>query len=295
MTNPRLTLLADGFHHAEALRWREGRLWFSDVYSPNSVNSIALDGDLRVEVRVGERTESIGWLPGGDLLIVCMDSRRVLRRGSDGALTVHADLSGVAGGQCNGMVIDHAGRGYVCNFGFDVEEELTTRGRAAVMADHPKAAMALVHPDGKVEVAADGFSLTGNAPVLTPDGKTLIVGELYGCRLTAFDVGEDGRLSNRRLWADLGSFRPDAMCLDAEGAIWCGTTSCNAFLRVAEGGRILDRIDTELGAWGCMLGGPDGRTLFLSTTPDVSPQVGFANADGCIWTTRVEVPHAGRP
>lgn len=291
----KLELLAEGLHHAEALRWRDGRLWFSDVFSIDSVNSIGLAGDLRVEARLGGRTESIGWLPNGDLLVVMMDGMKVMRQVADGGFEVYADLSGIAGGACNGMVIHPSGRAYVCNFGFDVEEELNRRGREAVMADHPTATMALVHPDGRIEAAADGLHLTGNAPVITPDGKTLIVGEMYGHRLTAFDIADDGSLHNRRLWADLPGVRPDAMCLDAEGAIWTGTTNQNVFLRVAEGGNILERIETEVGAWGVMLGGEDGRTLFLSTTPNVDPEAGFRDKAGKIWTTRVEVPHAGFP
>lgn len=290
-----LKLIAEGLHHAEALRWRNGRLWFSDVFSKNSVNSIGPEGDLRVEVQVDGRTESIGWLPNGDLLIVAMDRMQVLRRGADGTVGVYADLREIAGGACNGMVIHPSGQAYVCNFGFDVETELTTRGREAVMADHALATMALIHPDGRVEVAADGLDLTGNAPVITPDGKTLIVGEMYGHRLTAFDIADDGSLHNRRVWASLPGVRPDAMCLDAEGAIWMGTTNQNVFLRVAKGGEILERIETDEGSWGVMLGGEDGRTLYLSTTPNVDPEVGFRDMAGKIWSTRVEVPRAGYP
>src|SRR3546814_16404576 len=83
-------------------------------------------------------------------------------------------------------------------------------------------------------------------------------------RLTAFDRAADGTLSNRRVWADLGAHYPDGICLDAEGAIWVADPRNNVAVRVREGGEIADRIPTgDLGAFACMLGGDDRRTLFV--------------------------------
>lgn len=288
-------MLAEGFYHAEALRWREGRIWFSDVFG-DGVYSVSMDGDVRHELEVtDDRTESLGWLPNGDLLVVSMDKRRILRRSADGATTIHADLRHLAGGACNGMTIDAQGRAYVCNFGFDLEDQLIKRGRESVMADHPTANIIMVHPDGRAETVAEGLHVLGNAPVITPDGKTLIVSELYATDLTAFDVGADGRLSNRRVWATVAPRRADAMCLDAEGCVWFGTMYNNEFVRMAPGGEVLEVIPTDKSAWGCMLGGTDGRTLFLSTTVTVNPPDAVLARHSKIFVTQVEVPHAGRP
>ena len=61
--------------------------------------------------------------------------------------------------------------------------------------------------------------------VITPDNKTLIISESFTGKLLAFDIGVDGSLVNRRVWAD--GVAPDGICTDAEGAIWTSThTRC---------------------------------------------------------------------
>src|SRR5690606_3069492 len=179
---------------------------------------------------------------------------------------------------------DAHGRAYVGNFGFDLH------GRAPLAP----AALALVHPDGRVEVAAKDL-LFPNGMVITPDGRTLVVAETFGARLTAFDVGEDGRLANRRTWAELaGGAVPDGICLDAEGAIWVASPTTNEFLRVREGGAVAVRIAVDRSAIACMLGGPERRTLFLCTSRAHAPAETGAR-EARIATVEVDVPGAGRP
>ncbi len=112
-----------------------------------------------------------------------------------------------------------AGRAYVGNFGFALDEELKARGVESVIADHPTAKIARVDPDGRTYVAADEMHFP-NGSVITPDGRTMIVAETLAMRLTAFDVGTDGTLANRRVWATLGMRAPDGICLDANGHVW---------------------------------------------------------------------------
>ena len=125
--------------------------------------------------------------------------------------------------------------------------------------------LARVDPDGSIHAAADGLMFP-NGTVITPDGRTLIIAESFGRRLTAFDIADDGSLSNRRLWADLGHRVPDGICLDADGAIWVANPITPECFRVAAGGEILDVIETDNRCFACMLGGPDLRTLFMLTS-----------------------------
>jgi sugar lactone lactonase YvrE len=154
--------------------------------------------------------------------------------------------------------------------------------------------MAVVHPDGRAEVAADDLSFP-NGTVITPDGRTLIVGESFAARLTAFDVAPDGTLSNRREWARLEGAVPDGICLDAEGAIWVASPVSNQFLRVREGGAVTHRIDVDQMAIACMLGGPERRHLFLLSAPDTHPEKTRAAGSARIDLVEVDVPGAGRP
>ncbi len=274
--------MLEGLHFPEGPRWHQGRLWFSDFYA-HAVVAVDLDGKRENMAQVPQQPSGLGWLPDGRLLIVSMLDRKLMRLDPSG-LAVAADLSGLATGACNDMVVDGDGRAYVGNFGFDM-----FAGEAA-----RPAVLARVDPDGTVSVAAEDLMFP-NGTVITPDGGTLIIGETMGARLTAFDRAPDGALSNRRVFANLAPNLPDGICLDAEGAIWSADPRNNEVIRVAEGGEILQRVSTgERGAFACMLGGPDRRTLFVCTARGSGAEAEAA-PEGRIEYTQVVVPGAGWP
>jgi sugar lactone lactonase YvrE len=131
--------------------------------------------------------------------------------------------------------------------------------------------------------------------VITPDGATLIVAETMAPALRAFDVAPDGSLGNGRPWAELTDVVPDGICLDAEGAVWVASPIASEVVRVAVGGRILERVAVSNHAFACMLGGPDRRTLHVLTADDSSAEYCRAHATGRLETVVVDVPGAGRP
>jgi sugar lactone lactonase YvrE len=286
-------VLAEGIYFGEGPRWHDGRLWFSDFYA-QAVKSVSLAGDLRTEVELDDRPSGLGWMPDGSMLIVSMTRRQVLRRASDGAITVHADLSHVAGFHCNDMVVDEAGRAYVGNFGFDLDAELTARGVPAVLADHATADLFRIDPDGAVSAAASDMHFP-NGSVITPDGKTLIVGETLGGVLTAFDIVEGGVLANRRVWARTSPRVPDGIALDANGRIWIANPIAPECALIAEGGEVVEVIDTGQPCYACMLGGDDGHTLFMLTARSSVAHDAAAAPTGKLLIATVEVPHAGLP
>jgi sugar lactone lactonase YvrE len=192
----------------------------------------------------------------------------------------------VASFHCNDMVVDSSGRAYVGNFGFDFE----TRG-----AEFVAAAIALVDPDGAVRVAADGLAFP-NGSVITPDGATFIVGESFGGAISAFAIAVDGTLHDRREYARVEGAVPDGICLDADGAIWVANPITPECFRVAEGGEILDVIETDNRCFACMLGGPERRTLFVcAATTYASAETRRGERMGRVVAVDVEVPGAGLP
>jgi sugar lactone lactonase YvrE len=286
-------LLADGFYYGEGPRWRDGRLWFSDFLA-HAVNSISLSGDLRTEFAIDDQPSGLGWMPDGSMLIVSMKKRQVLRRDTSGAIFVHADLNPIATFHCNDMVVGPSGEAYVGNFGFDLEHEMSTRGPQQVFADHVAAKLAYVAPNGEVSVAANEMHFP-NGSVITPDGKTLIVGETLGGVLTAFDLGPGGALSNRRVWAPTFPRLPDGITLDANGNIWIANPRAPECALIRPGGEVLEVIDTGQPCFACMLGGSDGRTLFMLTAPSFAGLDAKAPPSGKLLVAEVEAPHAGRP
>ena len=274
--------VVDGLTFTEAPRWRGGKLWFSDFYT-HRVLTVTPDGRLETVVEISQRPSGLGWTPDGALLVVSMLDRRLLRV-EDGKPRVVADLSSLATGPCNDMVVDMVGRAYVGNFGFDRHRGEPPRTTC----------IARVDPDGRLTRAADELSFP-NGTVITPDGRTLIVAETLAHRLTAFDVAANGALSNRRLFAALEGCFPDGICLDADGAVWVADARTPRVLRVLDGGRIERTIPTGTRfAFACMLGDDDRRTLYLCTSTGSGPAMADKR-DGAIERVRVDVPGAGLP
>jgi sugar lactone lactonase YvrE len=275
-------VLLDGLTFPEAPRWRDGKLWFSDFYS-FQVLTVDLYGRAETVAEVPQRPSGLGWMPDGTLLVVSMLDRSLLRSEA-GRLRKVADLSALAGGPCNDMVVDAQGRAYVGNFGYD---------RHA--GEAPKTTcIARVDPDGRVVRAAEDLMFP-NGTVITPDGRTLIVGETFAERLTAFDIEADGALTNRRVFARVEGMSPDGICLDAEGAVWVADPFGKKLMRISAEGRLERIIATgERGPYACMLGGEDRRTLFVCTNTGSGPAMG-QKRDGRIELMRVEVPGAGLP
>ena len=281
MPEPR-TLLG-GITFGESPRWHDDRLWFSD-WGTQEVVAVDLEGEREVIVGVPSSPFSIDWLPDGRPLIVSGPEGILLRREPDGSLVTHADLSSLSDHPWNEIVVDGRGNAYVNDIGF-----------AFPGGEFAPGTIALLTPDGSVRQVADGVAFP-NGMAVTPDNSTLIVAESYGNKLTAFDIAEDGGLSNRRVWADLGVGVPDGICLDAEGAVWYADVPNKRCARVAEGGEELQTIELDLGCFACMLGGQQRRTLFI-----VAQEWGGTEAmaesrrTGRVLTAPAPAPGAGWP
>ena len=283
MSEPRILLT--GLILGESPRWHDDRLWFSD-WGAHEVLAVDLDGTREVIVGVPSFPFCIDWLPGGQLLLIVSSSdRRLLRREPDGSLVTHADLRGLSDFPWNEIVVDGRGNIYLNSIGFDL-----MAGEEA-----KPGIVALVTPDGSTRQVADGV-LFPNGMAVTSNNSTLILAESYGQRLTAFDIEADGGLSNRRVWADLDGGYPDGICLDAEGAVWFGDVANKRCVRVREGGEVLQTIELDRGCFACMLGGLDGRTLFMMAAEwRGSSAVADAARTGQVRTLEAPSPRAGWP
>lgn len=276
-TTTTFEVLERGLRFPEGPRWHAGRLYYSDMYA-GEVRALDLSGRAEVVARVPAHPSGLGWLPDGTLLVVSMQDRKLLRVKDGGAPAVFADLSALAPFHCNDLVVDARGNAYVGNFGSDI-------GAGAAPAP---TCLILVTPDGRARKVAEDLMFP-NGMVVTADGRTLIVAETFASRLTAFDLVPDGSLSNRRVWAELGGAMPDGICLDAENAVWVAAPFGNELLRVGQGGAVYERIAMASKPIACVLGGPDGKTLFALTSDDFEPDKTAARS-AKIEIARVVVP-----
>jgi sugar lactone lactonase YvrE len=272
-------VLMDGIGLGESPRWHEGRLWFSD-WVAHEVIALNPSGGHDVMAEVDAFPFSIDWLPEGPLLITA--GQELLRMEPDGSLATHVDLRELSEHGWNEIVVDDRGNAYINSVGFDL-----------MGGEDPSPGMiALVTPDGQARQVADGLQFP-NGMAVTPDDSTLIVAESYEGRLTAFDIGTDGGLSNRRVWADLGE-GGDGICIDAEGAVW--SPKFQSCVRVREGGEVLETIELDRFCFACMLGGEDGGTLFMNVAEWTGPEGIFKEPrTGQVLAADAPAPHSGHP
>jgi sugar lactone lactonase YvrE len=221
-------------------------------WGAHEVLRLGMDGQAKVVARTNSFPMCIEHLPDGRLLIVDSAERRLARLEADGTLATHADLSKLSGRSAigNDIVVDGRGHIYLNDVNFDFPGGAFKPGWVAI-----------VTPDGAARQVADGLAFP-NGMAVTPDNRTLIVAESYGKCLTAFDIAADGGLVNRRVWAKVED-HPDGICIDAEGCVWYADVGSRRCVRVAEGGEIKEIVETDRGAFACVLGGPDRRTLFI--------------------------------
>lgn len=281
-------VLADGFAFAENPRWHDGRVWFVDIHG-GSVYALDPAGRLETIVSPPDAPSGIGFTPDGSMLVVAVHQMKIMRW-ADGVLTEHADLSHLARCGLNDMLVDADGRAYAVQHGFDWRN-----GEAPVAAD-----LLCVQPDGRVAPAAGNESAmeSGNGMALSPDGRTFLIAESGACRISAFDRDDQGRLSNRRIFAQLpDGYYPDGICIDDTGAAWVACCWGPGTIRVEDGGRITHLVPSDEGRnpFACVLGGPARKTLFICTAEAEEPGAALAKRSSRIEALEVGFSGAGRP
>ena len=282
MSGPQVLL--EGVAFGESPRWHDGRLWFCD-WGAQEVVAVDEAGSKEVIARVDFPAfpMCIEFAADGGLLVVAGRDGRLLRREPDGSLAGYADLTRLSTSPWNDIVVDRAGNAYVDNVGFEFPG-----------GEFAPGTLALVKPDATARQVADGLAFP-NGIAVTPDERALIVAESYAERLTAFEIDDDGGLSDRRVWAETPGDHPDGICVDAEGAVWYADVGNKHCVRVRPG-EILDTVTCDRGCFACMLGGVDGSTLFIVAQEWGGPERMRQGArTGQVLATPAPAPRAGRP
>lgn len=270
------SVLMDGLGFPESTRWHGGRAWLCN-WGTGEVLAVSTDGESEVMARLPPQTLplSIDWLPDGRLLIVDGPQGKLLRQEPDGTLTTAADLTALGRAPFNELVVDSAGNAYV-------------NGGQGIVS---------VAPDGSMRLVADGLQWP-NGMALLDDDKVLVVADSHAEQLIAFDVAADGKLAGRRVWAEL-DYAPDGICADTDGAVWVATVPGQRCTRVRESGEVLGTVPVDRGCFACMLGGENGRTLFIAAARWHGMEK--AMSDGPDWSGQLlaapdqPAPHTGHP
>jgi sugar lactone lactonase YvrE len=278
--------LGKGLRFTESPRWHNNRLWFIDIHD-SAVKSVSLNGDLQTEISLPFKPNGLGFLEDGS--VIFSDALHLQMKRWDGSvLHDYADISTTSVFCLSDAITASDGMTYVGDIGYNfwlpdaepVESCVITR----------------IDPCGIVTKVADGLSFP-NGMVITPDGKTLIVAETNGYRLTAFDIAANRSLSNRRIWAQLPEdVQPDGICIDAEGAVWVANPAGSpSILRVREGGEVIETILLDTHAYAAMLGGPERRHLFICTSASHDPAEIAASPSAQLLVVEVDVSGVDAP
>lgn len=270
----------DGIHFGESIRWHEGQIWFSD-WAAGQVIRLAPRGTHEVVLSVSSFPLCFDFAPDGSILVVDSAQNRLLRREVSGSVVVAADLSPISEKPWNDIVVDHNGSTYVNSINYDFPGGEPAPGFVV-----------RIDPDGSTHIVADDLSFP-NGMAITADGTDLIVAESHGNRLTAFSIGADGNLHDRRVWADVGEDHPDGICIDVEGAIWYADVANKHCVRVREGGLVLDTVDMDRGAFDCALGRDGDPKLYVVGQEYRGPQQ--TEPTGIVVEFPAPAGGAGRP
>ena len=280
--------LTSGLGLLESPRWSGDRLWFAD-WTAGQILTLDDAGQREVVAEHSSLPLCFDFAPDGSALLVSGPSRALLRLGPDGELTTYADLAPLSPYGCNDIVVDGRGNAYVNNGNADF-------GTAPPPGQAAPGFVALATPEGGVRVVADDIAFP-NGMAVTADNRTLVVADSYRHQLVGFDIEADGSLTGRRVWADLGDDAPDGICLDADGAAWYASVPGQHCVRVAQGGRVLDRVAVDRGAFACMLGGVERSTLYIvgAKWPGAQHLLEHRDWDGTVWSVPAPAPGAGWP
>jgi len=283
MTSPNLTTIHDGGRYFEGPRWHQGRLWFVDCWA-RTLLSLEPSGECEQHAKFDDDTPcGLGVLPDGRLIVLTMFKKRLFAY-SNGELSLYADLSDIATGTIDDMIVDGLGRAYVGDLGFDLPPK----------GDHGAVGrIILVMPGGTARIVADGLRFP-NGIAVSSDNSRLVVAEMAGACLAEYDIAADGALKLRGRFGSMKA--PDGICLDADSAVWVAAFEEDAFIRLDRQGRELQRVEVPgRRALACVLGGPERRTLFCLSAATSYEELRQRKSSSRIDVVEVAIPGAGNP
>ena len=269
----------------ESPRWHDGQWWFLDIHG-QAIRCVDAQGQLRTVLELAFKPNGFGFRSDGSIMVGDALGRQIHRW--DGKTLEHvADLSAKTVFCLSDGIVDSHDRMYIGDIGYNFFDPANQSVDTCVIT--------CIEADGSFRVVAEGLSFP-NGMVITADGKTLIVAETTGHRLTAFDILADGALANRRVYAELGEkVHPDGIALDVEGGIWLANPEGQSVLRVLEGGAIAQTIELDTEAYAVMLGGPDRRQLLICASDTHNPVEIMQSPSATLRLVDVAVAGAGMP
>lgn len=253
-----LQLAADGFTFTEGpAADAAGNVYFTDQPS-DRILKWSPDGGITVFLQPSGRANGLYFDREGRLL-ACADERNQLWRiAPDG--TAEVLLDGIDGKRFNGP-----NDAWVApDGGIYFTDPYYRRDYWSHSVSEPDSEnLYYLSPDGRLSVA-DGDLVKPNGLIGTPGGDRLYVADIGDDKTWVYDRATDGTLSNRRLFAPMGS---DGMTLDSAGNVYLTGDGVTVF--DPQGVKILHIPVDEDWTANVTFGGPDRDLLFITAMDSV--------------------------
>ena len=299
--------IATDLKFTESPRYREGFLYISDMIG-KMIWKIDVEKKTKEPwLQVPEQPNGTGFLSDGTFIIGSMFDGKLMavRDMNKPKMELYKDLNPLMKGYCGDMVIDAQDNIYIDDVGARLHHGESFKPGRVIM----------VRPDKEMFSVCENIAFA-NGICIDSSASKLFLAESHDCCVTLFDIKPDGKLTNRRTWLnnfDVIQFdiagdgvetpKTDGMTIDAEDAIWVSFFASGAFLRITQDGLITHRINVDGEATTCMLGGKDGKDLFISSNhmPRGKNENTYENMNkglsvGTVYRARVEVGKGkGRP
>ena len=257
------TQVASGFVFTEGPLWHsDGTLTFVDIRR-SQILRLGTDGKTQIIRENSGDSNGMTFDKQGRVIICEMVNRQITRMDPNNVFTVIADkVNGKRLNRPNDVIGKSDGSLYFTNPGRERLEP------ADVELEHNN--VLRVKPDGTVDVIIEKFDYP-NGLAFSPNERILYVAntrtEKY---IMAYDVNEDGTVSNGRHFADMSSEEagvPDGMKVDAEGRVYCtGPGGCWVF---ETSGELIGIIKLPEYPANCGWGGPDNKTMYFTANTSV--------------------------
>lgn len=260
----------------------EGPVWFAETEQLRFVDMLAgsiltIDASGTLVDRLSVGTVAAAFRPRVDGGLVIAVERGFALLSPEGDLTTLPEIWSDPTVRMNDGACDSRGR-FLC-------------GTMAYDAAEGRGALHRLELDGSTTTVLENLTIS-NGLAFTADGASAVFVDSATQQVRRYRMpDDDGPWREYEVIVDIDPAigTPDGLCVDVEGGIWVALWNGSAVHRYSPDGELTDIVTLPPShVTACILGGPDGRTLYITTSAHELDREEQPDA-GAVFTARVRV------